>query len=112
MGGNSETHHVECQPEAGRFFCQVQRSLAVIHSRRLTVVRKVIVKVNENRQHIKDEQNLNPDLPEASWNMLSLDQIKLIDTALSDLGPFGEVRLIKAKGKLRFIQVVTSRTAL
>ena len=70
------------------------------------------MKVNENRQHIKDEQNLNPDLPEASWNMLSLDQIKLIDTALSDLGPFGEVRLIKAKGKLRFIQVVTSRTAL
>lgn len=68
--------------------------------------------MNENLQHIKEEQNPNPDLAEASLNMLSMEQIILIDDALSDLGPFGEVRLIKAKGKLRFIQSLASKSAL
>ena len=39
-------------------------------------------------------------------------QIKQIERALADVGEFGEVRLIKAKGKLRFIQRVISEEAL
>lgn len=39
---------------------------------------------------------------------LNADQIKHIDRALAEVGEFGEVRLIKAKGKLRFFQKVSS----
>jgi hypothetical protein len=39
-------------------------------------------------------------------------QIKQIERALADVGDFGEVHLIKAKGKLRFIQRVISEEAL
>ena len=39
-------------------------------------------------------------------------QIKQIERALAEVGDFGEVRLIKAKGKLRFIQRVSSEDAL
>jgi len=42
---------------------------------------------------------------------LSDRQIALIDRALSDIGPFGEVRLVKAKGRLRFIQRLDSEDA-
>jgi hypothetical protein len=41
-------------------------------------------------------------------NCLDAEQIKRIDKALSEIGDFGEVRLVKAKGKLRFIQKVSS----
>ena len=40
---------------------------------------------------------------------LDTEQIKRIDRALADVGDFGEVRLIKAKGKLRFIQILMSQ---
>lgn len=40
---------------------------------------------------------------------LTPEQILEIDRALEDVGPFGEVRLIKAKGKVRFIQRLESR---
>ena len=73
----------------------------------------MIVKGNENRQHFEEaQQESMPAFSEASLNVLSLEQIRLIDDALSELGPFGEVRLIKAKGKLRFIQMLTSKSAL
>ncbi len=39
-------------------------------------------------------------------------QIQQIDEALADLGPFAEVRLIKNRGKLRFIQKVESESVL
>ncbi|MFB0534659.1 MAG: hypothetical protein ACETWR_06725 [Anaerolineae bacterium] len=39
-------------------------------------------------------------------------QIQQIDDALARLGPFAEVRLIKNKGKLRFIQKVESESIL
>ncbi len=42
---------------------------------------------------------------------LTTDQIKLIDRALVEIGDFGEVRLIIEKGRLRFIQRVTSEEA-
>jgi len=40
--------------------------------------------------------------------VLSPGQIVQIDHALAELGPFSEVRLIKSRGKLRFIQKVES----
>ena len=42
------------------------------------------------------------------WAFLDQEQIKQIDRALADVGNFGEVRLVKAKGKLRFIQKLAS----
>jgi hypothetical protein len=39
---------------------------------------------------------------------LDAEQIKRIDKALTEIGDFGEVRLIKARGKIRFIQKVSS----
>jgi hypothetical protein len=41
-------------------------------------------------------------------SMLKLEHIRQIDEALAELGPFGEVRIIKQRGKLRFIQKVES----
>ncbi len=35
--------------------------------------------------------------------VLSPQQVSLIDAALAELGPFSEVRLVKNKGKLRYI---------
>jgi hypothetical protein len=40
--------------------------------------------------------------------MLTAEQIQRIDDALFELGPFSEVRIIKAKGRVRFIQCVES----
>lgn len=39
---------------------------------------------------------------------LSLSQMYAIDEALAAIGPFGEVRLVKNRGRLRFIQTVRS----
>ena len=41
-------------------------------------------------------------------SVLKLEHIRQIDNALAELGPFGEVRIIKQRGKLRFIQTVES----
>ena len=41
---------------------------------------------------------------------LSIRHIQAIDDALVAIGPYGEVRLIKNGGKLRFIQTVKSQT--
>jgi hypothetical protein len=43
-------------------------------------------------------------------SVLKLEHIKRIDDALAELGPFGEVRIIKQRGKLRFIQKVESES--
>ncbi len=40
--------------------------------------------------------------------VLKSEHIRQIDGALAELGPFGEVRIIKQRGKLRFIQKVES----
>lgn len=45
---------------------------------------------------------------EPRLSSLDAEQIRRIEQALADVGDFGEVRLIKAKGKLRFIQKVSS----
>lgn len=39
---------------------------------------------------------------------LTPEHIRQIDDALAELGPFGEVRIVKQRGKLRFIQKVES----
>ncbi|MGQ9502982.1 MAG: hypothetical protein ACUVSF_01255 [Anaerolineae bacterium] len=44
--------------------------------------------------------------------VLTIRQIQLIDQALASLGPFSEVRLIKVRGKLRFIEKLESESAL
>jgi hypothetical protein len=45
-------------------------------------------------------------------SVLKFEHIKKIDDALAELGPFGEVRIIKQRGKLRFIQKVESESLL
>ncbi len=44
--------------------------------------------------------------------LLTPDQVLQVDRALVSLGPFGEVRLVKVKGQLRFIQKLDSRDLL
>jgi hypothetical protein len=44
--------------------------------------------------------------------VLTPRQIQKIDDALVRLGPFAEVRLVKSRGKLRFIQKVESESML
>ena len=41
-------------------------------------------------------------------NNIKASHIRWIDDALAELGPSGEVRIIKQRGKLRFIQKVES----
>jgi hypothetical protein len=45
-------------------------------------------------------------------SVLKSEHIRQIDEALAELGPFGEVRIIKQRGKLRFIQKVESESIL
>ena len=47
-----------------------------------------------------------------SFKNLSDHQMVMIDQALGMIGEFGEVRLVVHKGKLRFIETVTSHDAL
>jgi hypothetical protein len=44
--------------------------------------------------------------------VLKPDQILEVDRALASLGPYGEVRLVKVKGRLRFIERLESRNLL
>jgi hypothetical protein len=57
-----------------------------------------------------DEIKVSNDIPAPmiSLKVLSHSQIQRIDDMLSEMGPFGELRLIKKKGSLRFIERVES----
>lgn len=44
--------------------------------------------------------------------ILTLEQVLQIDRALAAIGSFGEVRLVKVRGRLRFIQQLESREFL
>jgi len=48
--------------------------------------------------------------PLGGLRLLNPRQIAIIDAALAQVGPFGEVRLVKNKGKLRFIVKVESES--
>ena len=50
-----------------------------------------------------------PTLP-GRLHVLGVGHILLIDEALHSLGPFSEVRLIKIKGKLRYIDKLESES--
>jgi hypothetical protein len=52
--------------------------------------------------------NSTPPSLIAQLKVLDPNQIKRIDAALTAVGDFGEVRLIKAKGRLRYIQTLDS----
>ena len=41
--------------------------------------------------------------------VLTPEQVREVDRALASIGPFGEVRLVKVKGHVRFIQRLESR---
>jgi hypothetical protein len=43
-----------------------------------------------------------------SLKVLNSGQIQRIDNMLDEMGPFGELRLIKKKGRVRFIEKVES----
>lgn len=47
-----------------------------------------------------------------SLTTLTGEQIREVDRALASMGDFGEVRLVKVKGRLRFIQQLESRDLL
>ena len=44
--------------------------------------------------------------------VLTPEQILKVDQALASIGPFGEVRLVKVKGRVRFIQRLESQDIL
>ena len=56
-------------------------------------------------KEVRGEYLLSLDSP---LEVLTPCQITQIDQALTELGPFSEVRLIKSRGRLRFIQKVES----
>jgi hypothetical protein len=47
-------------------------------------------------------------VPNDSLTFLNPQQVARIDRALEKVGPFGEVRLVVVKGRLRFIQIMHS----
>jgi hypothetical protein len=44
--------------------------------------------------------------------ILTPEQVLQVDRALAAVGPFGEVRLVKVKGRIRFIQQLKSHDLL
>jgi hypothetical protein len=47
-------------------------------------------------------------VPNDNLTFLNPQQVARIDRALEKVGPFGEVRLVVVKGRLRFIQIMHS----
>jgi len=44
--------------------------------------------------------------------VLTPEQVIAVDRALASIGPFGEVRIVKVKGQVRFIQQLHSHNLL
>jgi hypothetical protein len=57
------------------------------------------------------EAGNNRMLPEP-LQVLTPEQVLAVDRALASIGPFGEVRLVKVKGRVRFIQQLHSHSLL
>jgi len=53
----------------------------------------------------------NRVLPEP-LHVLTPEQVISVDRALASIGPFGEVRLVKVRGRVRFIQQLHSQSLL
>ena len=58
------------------------------------------------------EETMNTGMLSEPLRMLTPKQVLKVDQALASIGPFGEVRLIKVKGRLRFIQKLESHDLL
>ena len=54
----------------------------------------------------------NGSLDEGQLESLTPEQVLCIDRALAGIGAFGEVRIVKAKGRVRFIETLESRDLL
>jgi len=67
--------------------------------------------MGQGKQTTKSDDTLTLAL-DRPLKVLTPGQVQKIDDALDGLGPFGEIRLIKNKGKLRFIQKVESESIL
>ncbi len=67
--------------------------------------------MGNNKQPAKGEPCFTLTLSKP-LRILTALQICQIDDALAGLGPFAEVRLIKNRGKLRFIQKVDSESVV
>ena len=50
----------------------------------------------------------NKAIQKGIYKFLQPNQIEMIDEALSTVGPYGEVRLVIEKGRLRFLVTQTS----
>ena len=69
--------------------------------------------MTDSRQsHSENGEDRSESSSDQTLKTLSWEQVQKIDDALTELGPFGEVRLIKAKGKVRFIQTLESKSML
>ena len=67
--------------------------------------------MGDERQAVKGDAPFTLAL-DRPLKVLTPWQVQKIDEVLARLGPFAEVRLIKNKGKLRFIQKVESEGIL
>jgi len=65
--------------------------------------------VEERSQRIQGESSVQ-SVAAGQFHELTVEHITAIDEALRALGAFGEVRLIKNNGKLKFIQTVESKS--
>ena len=59
-------------------------------------------------RHQRDNSNDRARTVDLSLKVLDCGQVQRIDNMLDDMGPFGELRLIKKKGRVRFIEKVES----
>jgi hypothetical protein len=59
-------------------------------------------------RHHEVKAQATEHLDEKSLKVLNYLQVRRIDQLLSELGPFGELRLIVKNGTLRFIQKLES----
>lgn len=61
----------------------------------------------KTRKKTETRPKHNAVIPEL-LKVLTPEQVMQIDRALGSIGPFGEVRLVKVRGRLRFIQQLDS----
>jgi hypothetical protein len=55
---------------------------------------------------------INDPISAHRLHSLTPAQVLAIDRALTALGPFGEVRIVKARGRVRFIETLESQDML
>jgi len=61
--------------------------------------------------YVKVDSGDNRVLPQP-LQVLTPEQVIAVDRALASIGPFGEVRIVKVKGQVRFIQQLHSHNLL